>query len=61
MGKAFAVLAVVVAMLAVAASAYGWVHNIALLLRDTGEIGVITILRAAGIFVVPLGVILGYL
>ena len=39
---------------------YGWVSNIIDLIRNVGEgIGLI-IARAAGIFIVPLGVLLGY-
>lgn len=43
------------------ASVYGWIDNIIILLHNHASMDmVIGILRILGIFVVPLGVILGY-
>ena len=44
-----------------AAGFYGWVMNIAALINDANmSIGLVAV-RAAGIFVAPLGAVLGYL
>jgi hypothetical protein len=56
------VSAVVLYLLLIAAIFYGWINNIVILFHSsfatiTGEL----VLRTVGIFVAPLGVVMGYL
>lgn len=40
---------------------YGYIHNIVLLATHAGAFGICEVLRLIGIFVAPLGVVLGYI
>lgn len=53
------VVAGLVALALIVLSFYGWVNNILQLADATGVTGMV-VLRVIGVFVAPLGVVLGY-
>ena len=55
-----AVVAGLVALVLIVLSFYGWVNNIVELVRATSVTGLV-LLRAVGVFVAPIGVIMGYI
>ena len=55
-----AVVAGLVALVLIVLSFYGWVNNIVELVRATSVTGLV-LLRAVGVFVAPIGVVMGYI
>ena len=54
------VVAGLVALVLIVLSFYGWVNNIVELVRATSVTGLV-LLRAVGVFVAPIGVVMGYI
>lgn len=59
--KTFGYLALILMWLAgILAAGYGYIHNIVMLVHHTGPFGILEAVRAVGIVLAPLGVVMGY-
>lgn len=59
--KTTAAVAIVLLYLSLlAASLYGYVHNVMALIHHTGPFAVVEIIRVVGLVVLPIGVVMGY-